>query len=64
MNNFEKWLNEIIKSDPHFMITLVCVHYDDCICCPLRNMCPNDGAEDKALEWLLAPSDEYEERTK
>ena len=64
MNNFEKLLSEIIKSDPYYMITLLCGYYDECACCPLHDKCLYNGADADALKWLLSPSDEYEERTK
>ena len=63
-NNFEKWLKNIIQVDPHYMITIICTYYDDCLCCPLNDMCNYSGADVDALKWLLSASEKYKEDTK
>lgn len=51
MSNFEVWLTEIIESDPHYMINIVCSYYDDCAACPLRYKCQD---HDEALTYLTS----------
>ena len=64
MTNFEKWLKEILTSDPHYMVDIVCYYYDTCCACPCKDVCKLRGDSEAMLTHLQSIAPEYEERTK